>query len=46
MFKTVTGRCFDEAMRHAIADGLTHPDQIKRSIRHDGLWFITRKVPA
>lgn len=46
MLKPFTGRQFSEAIGRAIAAGLTSPQQIKRTVRRRGVWFLTCEVPA
>lgn len=47
MLKTITARKFNEAVQRASDAGITHPQQqIKRTVRRRGMWFITCEVPA
>lgn len=46
MLKPIVAPTFADAMQLAIAAGVTSPQQIKRSLRWRGRWFITCQVSA
>lgn len=46
MLKPYFAKTIGQAIDRARADGVQSVQQIRRSVRQHGLWFITCEVPA